>query len=71
MPKSPLRQQYDAALAKYLAMLAKPPGDYAYLGEQTEAWLEMCDAQKRVVNHLKAALKLKEPRNAAAASKRK
>lgn len=71
MPKSPLRQQYDEAVAKYEAMVTKPPQDFAMSGEFTKAWLENCDTQARYVRHLKAALKLKEPRRAVAAHRRK
>lgn len=71
MSKSTLRQQYDAAVAKYVGMLAKPPEDIAYYGDFTKAWLDNCDAQKRVVAHLKNALKLKEPRNGTSPARRK
>lgn len=71
MRKTPLRHQYDAELAKYVGMLGRPPQDFSYYGEQTEAWLEMCDAQKRVVAHLKNALKLMEPRNGTSTARRK
>jgi hypothetical protein len=72
MPKPTLQQQYDTALAKYRDMLAQPPKDYRYFGPDTETWLEMCDSQKRVVQHLKTAIRLspKEPGHATAATRR-
>ncbi|MBL8628377.1 MAG: hypothetical protein JNM81_02035 [Rhodospirillaceae bacterium] len=69
MAKAPLKlptlaAQFDAALTKYRQMLAAPPADSAYLGEDTITWLDMCDAQKRIVQHLKTALRL-SPKEAA------